>query len=146
MKIAEIFGNGMVLQREKPIPIWGTGIDGEEIHITFQGQNYKTVVKDGEWFIEMSSSDVSRNEELTIASDIESLVDDEAKETKIVLSDISVGDVYLAGGQSNMEYWMLYESHYDEEVELCENADIHFWDSPKVSHPLFLEKYDYKDS
>jgi len=147
MKIAQIFGNGMVLQREKPIPIWGTGTDGEEICISFQGEAYQTTVKDGEWFVYMKPSGIARNEEMVILSDLAGLdAGNAVKGTQIVLTDISVGDVYLAGGQSNMEYWMLYESHYNEEVDLCENADIRFWDSPKVSHPLFLEKYDYKES
>ena len=102
LRTASIFQNNMMLQRGKPISVWGEGVPGMEIYAKIQGKEKRTFVgKDGKWMLEI--------EELT-ASEEECLVI-ECGEEKLVYKNVAVGEVWVAGGQSNMEFWMRYEKH-----------------------------------
>jgi len=95
--LPKILGNGMVLQRNQPVPIWGTAKAGEKITVKFNGQA-KTTVTDpaGKWKVILNPMRASaKPATLTI----------EALNT-IKLHDILVGEVWLCSGQSNMQYEM----------------------------------------
>ena len=50
VSLPRVFGNGMVLQRGMPLPVWGTGEPGEAVSVSFAGQNVSTTVgEDGKW-------------------------------------------------------------------------------------------------
>ena len=91
--LPQIFSNGMILQREMPVPIWGTADPGEKIVVSFAGQ----IVSDqantnGNWLIKLAPLEAS-NEARTLS----------IKATnQIVLKNILVGEVWLCSGQSNM--------------------------------------------
>ncbi|MCF0132730.1 MAG: sialate O-acetylesterase, partial [Blautia sp.] len=57
MKLNRIFQNHMVLQQGKPVKIWGTGTENEEITLTFLEHEYHTIVKNGRWMITMDPMD-----------------------------------------------------------------------------------------
>lgn len=106
LKTAAIFQDRMLLQREKPVKIWGTGNPGEEIRATIQGKSADTVIRpDGKWMLILPELKASDEEELTIRTGKES----------IVFRQVAVGEVWIAGGQSNMEFHMHYEKHREEE-------------------------------
>lgn len=90
-----IIDSGMILQRDAQVPIWGWASEGETITVSFAGQT-KTATPDesGKWMIELDplpASSESRNMKIR-------------GEDEITLSDILVGEVWLAAGQSNMEW------------------------------------------
>lgn len=130
---ALIFGNNMILQRNKPVPIFGNGKDGLEIVVEFQNQLKSTIVVNGYWKVELDPLTTSYSEQMVIR----------CKEDKVVFSNISVGEVWLAGGQSNMEFFIKYDEDYDQTVLNCQNDYIRFFDYPKVSHEGALENHDY---
>ncbi|UKT65417.1 sialate O-acetylesterase [Pedobacter mucosus] len=87
----------MVLQRDKPINIWGYAAAGEKITVTFSGQSKQTVTdQSGNWSIVLSALKTSSNPQKMMISG----------SNQIVLDDILVGEVWLCSGQSNMEYAM----------------------------------------
>lgn len=95
--LPRILGHNMVLQREEPVPIWGTAAAGEQIEVAFQGR--KKIVRadeSGKWkvFLEPMSAS-GKGEDLRISGS-----------NTIVLKNILVGEVWLCSGQSNMEYTM----------------------------------------
>ncbi|MCF0133853.1 MAG: 9-O-acetylesterase, partial [Blautia sp.] len=59
------------------------------------------------------------------------------------LLDVAVGEVWIAGGQSNMEYAMKFEKHYQEETLICQDEAIRFFDYPEVSYPQQEQDFDY---
>jgi len=95
--LPKILGSGMVLQREKPVPIWGYAVAGEVVTVKF-GNETKTATTNanGEWKVILDAMPASaKGVELTVSGT-----------NKIVLTDILVGEVWLCSGQSNMSYEM----------------------------------------
>lgn len=109
---APLFQNSAVLQRGKPVPVWGTASAGEKVTVTFAGQTKSAVASaDGRWSVTLDPLNASATPAtLTIAG-----------ENTVTLSDIVVGDVWLASGQSNME-WTVNNS-YDKAVDVPGSAN-----------------------
>ncbi|WP_276169056.1 sialate O-acetylesterase [Zobellia alginiliquefaciens] len=90
----KIFNNNMVLQRDKPITIWGWAQAGEKIEVVCNGQRVKTITDlDGKWAVTLKSMNYGGPYELSV----------HGKNT-IVLQNIMIGDVWICSGQSNMEF------------------------------------------
>ena len=97
--VADIFGDHMVLQRDKPIPVFGTGRAGEEVTVFFKRQTVTTRVDDnGQWQVTLEALHAS-------AQPAEMIVEGD---TKTRLKDILIGEVWVASGQSNM-FWPVGE-------------------------------------
>lgn len=87
---ARIFQDGMVLQRGKLIPVWGTATPGERFAITFNRRTYSVEADmNGRWRVYLPKMKAGGPYEMNIA------------DTRI--GDILVGDVWLCSGQSNMD-------------------------------------------
>lgn len=88
-----ILSDDMVLQRELPVPIWGTAAPGEKVVISFDGQKIETTAgNDRAWMVRLAPLETSKvGKKLTV----------EGSNT-ITFSDVLVGEVWLASGQSNM--------------------------------------------
>ena len=91
MKLAGIFGDKMILQRDNVNHIFGTDT-AAEVTVEIEGNSYKGVVKDGKFVVEIPAIGVKRDIDITV----------KGSET-IVLHDVCFGDVYMLAGQSNME-------------------------------------------
>ncbi len=87
----------MVLQRDKPVCIWGTAAAGEQVTVQFAGQIKKTDTNvSGNWKVFLDPMKASgQGSELVISGT-----------NTIKLENILVGEVWLCSGQSNMEYTM----------------------------------------
>ena len=140
MKVNELFQSNMVLQQGKPCFVWGTAKAGEEITVTIQGKMASCVVErqeqpdfDAKWMVKLPALTVSEAESMHISNGTE----------EILLENIAVGEVWIAGGQSNMEFWMHYEEHFEEEKKICKNGLIRFFDVPKVAYEGQREEFDY---
>jgi sialate O-acetylesterase len=94
--VSNLFQSNMVLQREKPIRIWGFAAPSEEITVSFAGRTGSARAgEDRRWLAELPALPASSTpQSLTIAS---------AQET-LRLENVLVGDVWVLGGQSNMEF------------------------------------------
>jgi sialate O-acetylesterase len=92
---AALFTDGAVLQRERPVAIWGQADPGEKVSVRFAGQKREaTAGPDGRWLV--------RLDPLTMAKEGGELVI--AGRNTITVRDVVVGDVWLCSGQSNMEF------------------------------------------
>lgn len=93
VRMASIFGDHMVLQRGIEIPVWGWADSGEKITTTFCGQSVSVKAdKSGRFMVKFLPMDAGGPYEMTIQG-----------KNEIVLSDVLIGDVWICGGQSNME-------------------------------------------
>jgi sialate O-acetylesterase len=92
--LPDVLSNGMVLQRDHKVPIWGSADPGESVTIKFAGQTKQaTADKDGKWIVYLNSLKANATPaKLTIEG-----------KNKLELNDILVGEVWLVAGQSNMQ-------------------------------------------
>lgn len=135
MRLARIFQDHMVIQREKPFKIWGTGEENEIIDVTVRGQTLHTQVSGGIWSLTFPPMDVALGMEISVKS----------ADSMILITDVAVGEVWLAGGQSNMEFFMRYDADYPAERVDCDNEYIHFFDYPELSYPEQEKDFDYSE-
>jgi sialate O-acetylesterase len=106
--LAPLFCDGAVLQRDKPVPVWGTADAGEKITATFAGQQVSaTAGADGRWKVAFNP--------LAASAESRDLVVKGAN--TLVVHDVVVGEVWLASGQSNMEWPLAYAT--DPKAELA---------------------------
>jgi sialate O-acetylesterase len=91
--LPKIFGDNMVLQRNKPISVWGWATAGEKITVQFN-QQQKSVKADktGKWQVMLSPENAGGPYQLTVKG-----------RNTITLQDVLVGEVWICSGQSNME-------------------------------------------
>ena len=87
-----LFSDNMVLQRGIAVPIWGTAKDGEAVSVSFEGQAVKTVAKEGKWSLVLKPLKAGGPFKMTIKG-----------ENTVTINNILVGEVWVCGGQSNME-------------------------------------------
>ena len=97
------FSNGAVLQRGMKVPVWGTATPGNKIEVAFAGNKVKTVVDaEGKWRVDLPSMEASKeSRELKVVERGDGFFASKVDEK--VLSDVLVGEVWFASGQSNME-------------------------------------------
>ena len=134
LKPAILFQDHMVLQQGKKIPVWGTAMPGAAVAVSIQGQTTETKAdSSGKWFLRTGPFQMSFCEDMTIFSGAE----------RVVLHDVAVGEVWLAGGQSNMEFHMRYDADMAEKQPRCENRLIRFFDYPEVSYVGQIDEADY---
>ena len=62
---------------------------------------------------------------------------------KIIINDVQVGEVWLAGGQSNMEFCMRYDADFESEKQEKPDDSLRFFDYPEVSYVGQIEEADY---
>jgi sialate O-acetylesterase len=93
VRLPGILSSHMVLQRERPIHIWGWSNPGETVTVEFHGISRSTAGDSlGNWSVFLPPEAAGGPHQLTVAGS-----------NKIVLDDVLVGDVWFASGQSNME-------------------------------------------
>jgi len=113
--LPKILGNNMVLQRNKPVPIWGTASVGERITVKFGDQTKKTIADTaGNWQVildPMAASAMARVLEISGTNTVK-------------LDNILVGEVWLCSGQSNMSY------------EMRKNSKVRRPDTSTVNSPI----------
>ncbi len=103
VKLATIFCNHLVLQRDMPVPIWGWADPGEAVSVSFAGQK-KSATADaaGKWMVHLAKLPANANPQtLTVTG-----------KNTLTVSDVLIGDVWMCSGQSNMTYRMGYDKDY----------------------------------
>lgn len=131
---AALFGNHMILQRDKLVPIWGAASPGAMVSVSYQGKDFSGLAgQDGRWKFDIGPFSTSWGEEMTISDGTET----------IRLADVACGEVWLAGGQSNMEFFMRYDTGCAVEKEGCAALPIRFFDFPEISYREQLKDADY---
>ncbi|MDR1668701.1 MAG: sialate O-acetylesterase [Oscillospiraceae bacterium] len=124
VKLAAVFSDHMVLQRGKAFPVWGQGADGAPVTVRNRGIERTAAVKDGRWRVIMPPQDAGEPCTLSVRCGDE----------EIVLEDVLFGDVWLAGGQSNMEWPLSGAKDGLAEAEAARDTRLRFYNVPKCAY------------
>jgi len=98
-----ILTSHMVVQRDLPVHVWGMAAPGEEVRVSFRGESRTTKAGElGRWSVYLTPSAAGGPFQMTVQGEPAT----RNAEPTITLDDVLVGDVWLASGQSNMEFRM----------------------------------------
>lgn len=110
-----IFGDHMVLQQGKFLPVWGKADPGEKIRVTLGGKTRTvTACPGGKWMVKMARMTAGGPLELKI----------EGKANTLTFTDVLVGEVWLGSGQSNMQWAVVDSSNSAEEIAAANHPYI----------------------
>ncbi len=106
LSVSNLFQTNMVLQRDKPIKVWGWAEPGEKVTVTLAGEEaIATAGDDRRWQVELPAME---------ANDQPQSMAIKGKSATLALDNLLIGDVWVLGGQSNMEF----------ELEKVENGSL----------------------
>ncbi|NCA80884.1 MAG: hypothetical protein EOM76_12035, partial [Sphingobacteriia bacterium] len=110
VKLAPIFGSNMVLQREKPIKIWGLAEPHEKLNITLENESRRILADNaGKWSVIFPPRKASFTPISIIA---------EGK-NKVQIDNILIGEVWICGGQSNMYFALKRANNAEQEYNVA---------------------------
>ncbi len=140
IKASAIFSDNMVLQREKNVKIWGTADNGAVISAEINGVKADCRVKeDGSWEITLPPMQAGGPYELKLTLS-EMSENTNVSETH-TFYNVMIGEVWLCGGQSNMELELQNAKDGKEELEkLTADMPIRFYYTNKVATPEQAEQ------
>lgn len=131
VRLPHLIGDGMVLQRDVELKLWGWADPQESIQVTFLEETYATKAdKKGNWSVTLPAQGAGGPHCMSI--------------NEITIKDVLFGEVWLCSGQSNMElpiYRVL--DLYAEEVQNVSNPNIRYFRMP-INYNFNAEEEDYR--
>jgi len=116
-----LLADHMVIQRGLPVHVWGMAAPHESVSVTFRGETKAgTADDDGRWSVFLSPGEAGGPFQLSIKAT-----------NTITLGDVLVGDVWVASGQSNMEFTLAHVVNGETEVAAAQYPKIRFF---RVKH------------
>src|SRR5262245_28405004 len=121
VKLPAILSDGMVLQQGIHVPVWGWADEGESVTIEFQGQKFTTTAKDGKWIVRLKPLKAGGPFTLTVSG-----------KNRIELKNVLVGEVWICGGQSNMQWRLNQTDNAEPEIASAKYPMIRLFSVPRV--------------
>lgn len=126
VRLPKYISDGMVLQRDQPVKIWGFANPGEKVTVQFSDKEYQsTTQKEGIWQVSIPPQKAGGPHNITIKAS-----------NQLVVKDILFGDVWVCSGQSNMELPM--ERLKDAYPDIYSNAK-----NPMIRQFMVPKTYDF---
>ena len=119
VKLPAVFSNGMVLQQQSSVPIWGWGAPGEKISISCSWSKQKIKVKAddlGKWKTLIVTSKAGGPHIISVVG----------KNKSISIKDVLIGEVWLCSGQSNMVFNFGNSSTYLQDLNTMNYPNIRY--------------------
>ncbi|WP_337843411.1 sialate O-acetylesterase [Rheinheimera sp.] len=127
VKLPRLISDGAVLQRDKPIALWGYGAEGEAVELRLNNQLIGTAVtRNGRWQIQLPAQSAGGPHQIRVKG-----------QNEVLVKDLYFGDVWVASGQSNMEMPMARLA----EAYPADLAAAHF---PLIRQFSVPQKYNFK--
>ena len=132
VKLPSIFSDNMVIQRDKPVPVWGWAGPGEKITVSFADQERSADADaNGKWIIKLDPLEAEKKaQEMKVAG-----------KNSISIKNILVGDVWICSGQSNMQ-WCLGSGilNQAEEIQKADYPEIR-----QAKIPMTVDYFPHDD-
>jgi sialate O-acetylesterase len=121
VKLPAVFTDHMVLQREEAVPVWGQAAPAENVVVEFGGQKKSTQADaNGRWRIKLDAMPANAQPQTLKAG-------------QATVQDVLVGEVWLASGQSNMEWEMGWKPETQADLATAAQPSLRFLKIPKVT-------------
>lgn len=121
VRMPRIFSSDMVLQRDRPIPVWGWAEPGEKVTVRLAEKQAAAIDgTDGKWTVRLPALSAGEPLELTVAG-------------KNTMTNVLMGKVWLCSGQSNMEQGVGISKDAQDVIGAATNARIRLCLLPKVA-------------
>ncbi len=136
IRCASVFSSHCVLQRNKPIRIWGIAPDEAPITVRLGQHTAETIAAKHSWQVVLPAMEAGGPYELELSSDgsiCQHFV------------DVMIGEVWLAGGQSNMEFALNADADGKEAIASAPNSDVRFYQVKRLSYKddyFYLAEHD----
>lgn len=132
VRCAAVFSEHCVLQRNKEIRVWGIADDDVKIRVCLNGQSAETVAVCNKWEVTLPAMEAGGPYTMTILGDGEVFQE---------FKDVMIGEVWIAGGQSNMEFELRQEADGKAAMERAKTANVRFY---YVQKKAFLDEHFYE--
>lgn len=138
VKLPKVISSNMVLQQKQAIPIWGTADAGEEVTVSI-GDNKASAkaADDGKWMVKLQEMAAGGPHEVVIKG-----------KNEIKLTNVLIGEVWVASGQSNMEWSVAASANPKEEIEAAKYPNIrlfHVRKTPAVTPQEVVLERDWSE-
>ena len=121
VRLPALFTSHMVIQRDKPVRVWGWSAPAEKISVTFRGETEQASADNfGRWQVFLRPAGAGGPFDLTVQGS-----------NSITLEDVMAGDVWIASGQSNMEFPMTDLRNADKQIAAASCPDVRLF---RVEH------------
>ncbi|GAB3734415.1 sialate O-acetylesterase [Spirosoma lituiforme] len=115
VRLPNVFGSHMVLQRRKPVPVWGWAEAGEKVTVTLNNQTKATKAgKDGTWRVALDAMEAGGPYQLLV----------KGKNNTVTFDDVLAGEVWICSGQSNMEWPLSAAANAKTEIPVANYPTI----------------------
>ncbi|MBT3344742.1 MAG: sialate O-acetylesterase [Gemmatimonadetes bacterium] len=125
LQLADVFSDHMVLQRRTPIRVWGEADPGARVEVSLghDAPTSATAGEDGSWLLELPAHPAGGPHDLVVASGSD----------RINLEDVLVGEVWLASGQSNMQWSMASTLDAVNEIAAADWPQLRLLNIPRTT-------------
>ncbi|GAB3790649.1 sialate O-acetylesterase [Spirosoma horti] len=115
VRLPAVFGSHMVLQRRKPVPVWGWAEAGEKVTVTLNNQTKTTKAdKAGKWRVTLDAMEAGGPYQLLV----------KGKSNTVTFDDVLAGEVWICSGQSNMEWPLGAAANAKTEIPVANYPNI----------------------
>ena len=122
VKLPNVIGSNMVLQRDRELPIWGQADPGEKVTVTIAGQSVSGEADaKGLWSVKLAKLQAEGPHDMTVKG-----------KNEITLTNILVGEVWLGSGQSNMQWSVQQSVNGAEEIKTATSPKMRLFLVPLV--------------
>ena len=137
--LPRVLSSHMVVERDVPVHVWGMAAPAEKVSVSFRGETRETGAEPtGRWSVYLKPGSAGGPFELTVKG---RGANGEADQT-LTLTDVLVGDVWVASGQSNMEFAMRQAETADKDLPHADNPRIRLMMVGKKASEFPLDDVD----
>jgi len=123
VSLPRLLSDGAILQRDKPLTIWGWAAEDEKVTVSFAGQEKSTQAAGGKWQVTFPARKAGGPYELVVTG----------KTNQLKRSNILLGDLWIAAGQSNIELPLRRVKYqYPGLIETTQQPNIREFNVPVV--------------
>jgi sialate O-acetylesterase len=125
VRLPNVFGSHMVLQRDQPVPVWGWADKDEEVTVSIRDQKKSAKAgDDGRWQVMLDALAVGEPASLVVEG-----------KNQLTFEDVLVGEVWVCSGQSNMEWSVRQAIDSDLETLAAANSQLRLLSVQKATKP-----------